>query len=312
MAPNEHMTQDILREIRASPNVLGAALIKGGEISFSTLPGAKIALLRLIAKRLEHIGRFGDYVVKKTPSSSLIAVKGPGPYVLAVEGRGPDGVLISVATRLALKLEESLGLGHDLPSDQKPGSSSPAPVSLSPNAVPVIKPVFSAEIAIDADVLRLLRHVDGLSDVRALARALGITQEEALSAIARLVRAGIVHVRTRAHEEEDRALLKLAKVAYELDERLSGPDEALRMLGSADDILRLIAANLHRGLTAVDYKRLAEEAGLDASLPSIIRALESLRSMGIARRKGEKRRSGEGVRRDIPPTAISVLLTTIH
>jgi len=62
----------------------------------------------------------------------------------------------------------------------------------------------------------------------------------------------------------------------------------------------------------MEYKRLVDEAGLDVSLLSVVKALESLRSMGIARRKGEKRPPRGEVRRDIPRTAISVLLTTMH
>ena len=310
MALGEGMTRGILEEIRASPNISGVALLRNGEIQFSTLPGPKISLIKLIARRLERTGQPGDYVVKRSSSSSLITVKGYGSYILSVEGRGPEGVLISTATRLVSALVEDVGRDLSKPSGPYPGSP-PISMSLSLEAIPILKRGFSAEIAVDVNVLKVLRHIDGLNNLRAIVRKSGIAREDALNIVANLIYAGIIHIRTRGEEIEDKALMKLAKVAYELDERFSRPEEALRILGDSDEVLRLLVANLHRGLTASEYKRLADEAGLDISLPSVIRALESLRSMGIAKRKGEKP-PPRHVKKDIPHTAISVLLTTMH
>ena len=311
MALHEGTAQDILEEIRALPDVLGVALVKDGEISFSTLPGSKTGLIKMIARRLEYVGRPGDYVVKKSPFSSLIVIKGPGPYVLSVAGRGPEGVLISLANRLVSVLAENVEFSSPNSSSRDP-EHTPGLTSLSLDAVPIIRPGFSTEIAIDNSILKVLKHINGLNSLRTLISVSGIKREEVIKAVTKLLHAGVIHIGTRGRETDDSALLKLAKVAYELDRRFSRPEEALRMLGDADEVLKLLAANLHMGLTAAEYKRLADEAGLDVSLSSIIKALESLRSMGIARRKGERRPSVERVRRDIPSTAISVLLTTMH
>jgi len=306
------MAQDVLREIRAFPNVLGAALVKNGEVDFSTLPDARTEIIKWIARRLENIGQMGDYVVKKMPSSSLITIKGPSPYVLSVEGKGPEGILISIAIRLMQKLAEGIGYVPEKSSGHNPGLYDPTQVGLSLDAVPIVRPGFSADMAVDACTLKILKHINGVNSIRALIRVSRVTHEEALSTIVKLLNAGVIHIGAKGPEGEDRILLRLAKTAYELDDRFSRPEEALKILGNADEVLRLLAANLHRGLTAMEYKRLADEAGLDVSLLSVIKALESLRSMGIARRKGEKRPPRGEVRRDIPRTAISVLLTTMH
>jgi len=313
VALDESIAQDILKEIRASSNVLGAVLLEKGEIKFSTLPDVKIGLIKLIARRLEDAGQPGDFIVKRLTASSLIVMRGPSLYVLSIEGRGPEGLLISTANRLMSLLVENLSQSLSEPGSSNSDLDYPSsPMSFSLDAVPIIKPSFSAEVAMDINTLKILRYINGLNSLRTLIRISGLEEEEVFRIITKLFQAGIIHIGGRGREAEDKVLLRLAKVPYELDERFTRPEEALKMLGDADEILRFLTANLHKGLTALEYKRLADEVGLGASLLSIIRALESLRSMGIAKRKGEKRPPGELARRDIPRTAISVLLTTMH
>ena len=296
--------QGILRELKGVQGVTGLALFQdGGRKLFSTLSEEAETLAKSMAIRLRQMGRLNDFAIKKLLSSSLIAIRGPGSLVVALEGKAPDGVLISIASRLVSKS-----------SDVSPGAAKrpdePAPlVNLSMDAVPVIKKAFSAELTVDDAVLTLLRNIDGVNSVRDLLRTSGLDRSSALNAISELLRAGIIYMKKRTHPEEDKELLRLANIPYELDKRFSSPEEALRALGEADELMQLLVVNLQKGLTAMDYKRLAEEAGLEVSLSSIIRALESLRAMGIARRKGEKR-PDRLLDRSLPSTAISVLLMT--
>ena len=295
--------QGILRELEGAQGITGFALFQDGNKKlFSTLSEETEVLARSMAIRLGQMGRLNDFAIKRLLSSSLIAIRGPGSLVVALEGKAPDGVLISIASRLVSKSSD-LGPG----ADKRPNGSA-SPVNLSMDAVPVIRKAFSTELTVDDAVLTLLRSINGVNRVKDLLKSSGLDRSSALNAISELLRAGIVYMKKRARPE-DRELLRLANIPYELDKRFSSPEEALRALGEADELMRLLVVSLKKGLTAMDYKRLAEEAGLEVSLASIIRALESLRAMGIARRKGE-RRPDRLLDRSLPSTAISVLLMT--
>ena len=296
--------QGILRELEGAQGITGFALFQDGNKKlFSTLSEETEVLARSMAIRLGQMGRLNDFAIKRLLSSSLIAIRGPGSLVVALEGKAPDGVLISIASRLVSKSSD-LGPG----ADKRPNEPAP-PVNLSMDAVPVIRKAFSTELTVDDAVLTLLRSINGVDRVKDLLKSSGLDRSSALNAISELLRAGIVYMKKRARPEEDRELLRLANIPYELDKRFSSPEEALMALGEADELMRLLVVSLKKGLTAMDYKRLAEEAGLEVSLASIIRALESLRAMGIARRKGEKR-PDRLLDRSLPSTAISVLLMT--
>ena len=306
------ITQLMLDELSKYPEVGGAALIReDGSVLFSSLPGPGLGLVLSISKRMARAAREGDLNIRRLRGTSLIFTKLSGSLVLVLSGDVPDGLLISAAGGISSVLEDAIGrdegtaIGQDNPGAM-PEAGAP-PGGMPSDIIPCLAPRFSTELVLDADVLRVLRAVDGSRSLLDISRDLDIPPERAWAIISRLSDVGIIMTR-RPRPPELPDVSKLAKVVYELGDGFSNTDEALRALGDADELLKFLAANLDKKLSVVDYQRLAEEAGLAANLPSVLKALESLRSRGIAKRKGEKKPRASRTDKYMPQTAISVLL----
>ncbi|HEW89914.1 MAG TPA: hypothetical protein ENG43_01045 [Candidatus Bathyarchaeota archaeon] len=100
----------------------------------------------------------------------------------------------------------------------------------------------------------------------------------------------------------------MGKIFYELDDRFKSKEEALRALPSPDELLVFVVNRMHDGLSALDYIRMAIEEGLADDPRSVLAALESLRSMGVIRKRGDERVGERHVDKRLPPTSASMLL----
>lgn len=332
--------QLITDELEGRPEILGASLIsRGGVVLFSSLSYSASELAKRIGGRMLSISRIGDYSIKKLGDSSLVIMKISESFALALEGRILEGVLISLANKLASKLREALDQRSSPPEVEENLPAVPsAPGELPPpGSIPELKH-GPAEVVISEPVIRVLRAIDGSLDVAGIARATGLSLEETSNIISYLASSGIVELsepralrpspppegvevpppapmprkarraRKRAEPLSPAEVRGLGKIFYELDDRFKSKEEALRALPSPDELLVFVVNRMHDGLSALDYIRMAIEEGLADDPRSVLAALESLRSMGVIRKRGDERVGERHVDKRLPPTSASMLL----
>ena len=335
MGEHVDLGESITTELGDQPRILGASIIADeGKALFSSLPSSTLRIAMRIGREMLSVSGIGDYSVKKLKNSSLIVMRISDSLVLALEGQELEGVLISLANRLASKINEALGQEAPPVEGTQARQVAPVAASLTPNAVPELRP-GSAEVVLDGDTIKVLRAIDGSSDVASIARATGLGLEETKAIISHLVASGLVALAKVGPEVEaprppalpTRLLLRpvvkervptkpirpedlrhLEKVVYVLDDRFKSREEALSAISPSDELLVFILNNINDGLSALDCIRMAIAEGLAENPHAVLAALESLRSMGIIRRKGEKRTARHELERSLPSTSTSVLL----
>ena len=187
--------QLITAELREQPRILGASIIAGdGSIIFTSMPGPVLALARKLGKAISSTGNIGDYSLRKLRrrDSSLVVVKVSESLALALEGQVLDGVLISLAARLASMLREELKRGGPGP-EEMPGLQERTDVDLPLDSIPDLR-ASSAEVLLDSNVIRVLRAIDGSRDVAGIANATGLSPGLVATIISYLADLGLLEI----------------------------------------------------------------------------------------------------------------------
>ena len=304
----EGLAQIIMSELQNHPDVSGFALFHRGSEVLSSLIGTTNRVAKHIARNMAHVGKEGDLTVKKVESSSLVLIHIAEGLVLALNGEAPEGLLISVASKISSKVKEDVEFFFSGGGKEGIELDPVAVREIPPNSVPYLLKGFSAEVLLDPEGVKILKAIDGHMDVFGISRASGVSIDKVRFVISRLIDHNIARIKTEVEPTKGKELNRIAKIVYELDERFSSTEEALKALGEADELLRLLVLNLDKKLSVREHVKEVGKAGLHYPLLSIFNALESLRSIGIAKRKGEKRGSRSFQEKRLPSTATSLLL----
>ncbi|MHA1238104.1 MAG: hypothetical protein ACTSSJ_02450 [Candidatus Odinarchaeia archaeon] len=279
-----------------------------GNILYSSLSESAADLAAKLTKSVFEAWDIGDYQVKHLPIGNLIISRVSEKLALAIDSYEREGLLIVTMGALLKKFGEdfkridSLLPGKPVPEKvEAPAPPTPeqvveAPpkppepkaekavfspsIEISPDAIFIVSEPNVNRVELDADMLALLRVIDGVKTVREVAKAAKVPLEKALLKIAYLVENRILSIVPRPEED----LIKYQRV-YELVPPYTVDNVANKACAGRSSEVVTIMTNLDKNYTVMDLWRGLKKVGMEKSYKEILEILDYYARIGVTRVK---------------------------